>query len=203
MTALRLPPGRAGRIWLLRRLAVARRGQDVLEQKRRALLREAARLEEQRDLARREWEATARDAERWWHRAAVLGGERPLELACSLVRGEAGVAVTHRAALGVVRPENAEVALPDDPPAPRATSALAYAVRAHRRALEAAACVGVAERAYAQTLAEVRATTRRLRAIERTWIPAHEEALRRLELVLDEVDREDAARVRWVLRQRR
>ena len=34
---LRLPPGRAGRIWLLRRLAVAAAGREVLEQKRRVL----------------------------------------------------------------------------------------------------------------------------------------------------------------------
>jgi len=36
---LRVPPGRTGRPWLLHRLAVARSGADVLEEKRRTLLR--------------------------------------------------------------------------------------------------------------------------------------------------------------------
>ena len=39
---LRVPPGRAGRLWLVRRLEIARRGVNVLDQKRQALVREAA-----------------------------------------------------------------------------------------------------------------------------------------------------------------
>lgn len=200
--ALRTPPGRAGRIWLLRRLAVARRGQDVLEQKRRALLREAERLRADRDEARRDWEEVAREAETWWERAGLLAGRRPLELARELVAGEAEVELRWRNALGVLAPAEAEVTQPRAAGAARGTSALALAAAAHRRALSAAARLGVAERAYEATLAEAAATSRRLRAIERRWLPEHERALRRLELELDEVDREDASRVRWVVRRR-
>ncbi|HET9322373.1 MAG TPA: V-type ATP synthase subunit D, partial [Gaiellaceae bacterium] len=67
---LRVPTGRPGRLWLRRRLAVARRGHDVLEQKQHALRRQLERVEELREEARREWEARAADAERWWQRAA-------------------------------------------------------------------------------------------------------------------------------------
>ena len=48
----------------------------------------------------------------------------------------------------------------------------------------------------------LRATTQRLRAIEHRWIPEHERALAALELALDEADREDTIRVRWVVRRR-
>ena len=42
--ALRIPPGRAGRIWLVRRLEIARRGAELLDRKRQALLREQAHV---------------------------------------------------------------------------------------------------------------------------------------------------------------
>lgn len=200
--SLRVPPGRAGRIWLLRRIAVGQRGQDVLEQKRRALLREAERLRASRDEARQEWESAARRAETWWHRAARLAGQRPLELARDLVPGEAEVELRWRNSLGVVYPAEAEVTLPLPSASARGSSALAFAAATHRQALEAGARLGAAERGYQATLAEVSATSRRLRALERRWLPEHERALARRVLELDEADREDAARVRWVLRRR-
>lgn len=200
--SLRVPPGRAGRIWLLRRIAVASRGRDVLEQKRRALLREAERLRRQRDEARVEWEEAVRDAEAWWRRAALLAGERALQLSVALAPVPAEVTVRYRNALGVSAPVEAELRLPPPVSGARGSSALAFAAAAHRRALEVGARLAVAERAHEATLAEAAATSRRLRAIERRWLPEHEGALERLELELDEVDREDAARVRWVIRRR-
>ena len=41
---IRVPPGRAGRLWLQRRLEIARGGVEVLHEKRQALLREQQRL---------------------------------------------------------------------------------------------------------------------------------------------------------------
>ena len=83
------------------------------------------------------------------------------------------------------------------------SAALAYAAQAHGRALEAAARVGAVWTAHRRASEELRATTQRLRAIERRWIPEHERALAALELALDEADREDTARVRWVVGRRR
>lgn len=199
---LRVPPGRSGRLWLRRRLAVARRGHDVLEQKRQALRRQLERLDELLADARREWGLRAEDAERWWQRAAVLAGERPLELARGVTRGRAEVDVVWRSTLGVVYPSEAAVILPNGEPfPPGGSAALAYARDAHRRALEAAVQLGAAEHAHERTARELQATTQRLRAIERRWIPEHERVLREVELALDESDREEAARARWVIRR--
>ncbi|HEU6444775.1 MAG TPA: V-type ATP synthase subunit D [Gaiellaceae bacterium] len=199
---LRIPAGRAGRLWLRRRLAVARRGHDVLEQKRQALRRQLERLDDLLGDARREWELRAVDAERWWQRAAVLAGERPLELAQGAVRGRAEVNIVWRNALGVVYPSEAAVALPAGEQFPSGGSAaLAFAAEAHRRALEAAAELGAAELAHERTARELQMTTQRLRALERRWIPEHERVLREVELALDESDREEASRVRWVIRR--
>jgi V/A-type H+/Na+-transporting ATPase subunit D len=197
---LRTPPGRGGRLWLLRRLAVARRGHDVLEQKRQALLRQLDRLEELLDDARRAWQESACEAELWWQRAAVLAGERPLELASSAVPGRAEVNLVWRNALGVVYPSEATVAVPRGELFPTGGSAaLPYAAQAHTRALEAGAQLGAAELARERTARELHATTLRLRALERRWIPEHERALHEVELALDESEREESARVRWVI----
>jgi len=199
--SLRTPPGRAGRMWLLRRIAVGRRGRDVLEQKRRALLLEAERLRGRRDEARVAWEESAREAEQWWRRASVLAGQRPLRITVALVPEPAELTVRRRSSLGVTLPADPELRLPPPASSARGSSALAFAATAHRRALDAAATLAVAERAYAATVAEAAATGQRLRAIDCRWLPEHEQALERLELELDEVDREDAARVRWVIRR--
>ena len=61
--------------------------------------------------------------------------------------------------------------------------------------------LGAAALAHERTARELQATTQRLRAIERRWIPEHERALHEVELALDERDREDAARTRWVSRR--
>jgi vacuolar-type H+-ATPase subunit D/Vma8 len=112
------------------------------------------------------------------------------------------VRLVWRNALGVVYPSDAAVMLTPGELFPAGGSAaLAFAAEAHRRALDAAADLGATELAYERTARELRVTTQRLRVLERRWIPAHEEALRELELALDENDREEAARVRWVIRR--
>ena len=199
---LRRPPGRAGRLWLGRRLDVARRADDVLDQKRRALRRAVDEAERLCEEARREWEPVAREAETWWNRAAVLAGERTLDLALHDVERPAGVRIGWKNTLGVEHPADPLVDVPAAPAFPAGGSAaLAYAAQMHGRALEAAAELGVAQLVRERTAAELQRTTQRLRALERRWIPEHEHALRELELALDEGDREEAARTRWAIRR--
>jgi V/A-type H+-transporting ATPase subunit D len=194
---MRAPPGRVGRLWLIRRIETARRGRDVLEQKRRALLRQRARLEPELAEARGEWEHAAREAERWWQLAAVLGGERTLEHAVTGVTGSAEVAVDWRNALGVVYPADVEVRAVDRVAPVGGSAALAQAAISYRRALACAARHAVASTAWERTGSELEATNHRLRAIERRWIPRHERALAALELALDEAERTEVVQTRW------
>lgn len=199
---VRHPPGRAGRPWLAHRLALARRGAELLDEKYRALLRERRRLVPLVADARRRWESEALAAERWWQRAVTIGGERQRELSRVAAVGAAGVEIRWRTVLGVVYPDSAEVvhaAKPDLSPL-GGSAALIEAVPAHRRALEAGARVAVLDEALRRTDRELHATRLRRNAIERRWVPAHETALHDLGLVLEELEREDGARVRWVTR---
>lgn len=200
---LRLPPGRAGRLWLLHRIDTARRGYDVLDEKRQALLREEARARVSAAEAESAWAASSSEARRWLLRASVLAGERPLRLARLYAGGPAEVELTWRNTLGVVHPAAADLSLP---PARRSaafvgSSAVVLAAEAHRRALEAAARLAVAQESHARVAAELERTVRRLRAIERRWLPRHEGALESLELRLDEEEREEALRLRWARRR--
>ena len=201
---LRTPPGRAGRPWLAHRLAVARRGADVLDQKRRGLLRERTRLVTIVGEARDTWEHAVREAEVWLQRALLISGQRSFELARFHVPEQAEVRLTWRRSLGVVYPSDAEVRLPSTPDliAPGGSSALATAASAYGRAVEAGARFAAARSALDRVEAEFAATTRRLRALERRWIPAHEDALAALALGLDETEREDAIRGRWFIERR-
>lgn len=202
---LRTPPGRAGRLWLVRRLETARRGVEVLDQKRQTLLREQQRLSESLAGSALAWELKAREAAGWNDRALALAGERRLQLAARHAGGSCEVAVEWRNALGTVFPAGATVhfGLTADFVALGGGTGVALAARAHAEAVVAAAEHAAARAAYDAITAELTATTRRQRAIERRWIPEHEAALRLLELALDEREREDVARVRWALDRRR
>jgi V/A-type H+-transporting ATPase subunit D len=196
---LRTPPGRAGRPWLAQRLAIARRGADVLDQKRQGLLRERTRFATMFDEARVGWEQAARDAEEWLRRARLVAGQRSLDLATFYVPEPAELRLDWRRSLGVTFAADADVRLPLTPDhvAPGGGAALPAAAGAHGRAVEAAARYAAARSALERLDAELAATTRRLRALERRWIPAYAEALATLALELDEDERQDSIRARW------
>jgi V/A-type H+-transporting ATPase subunit D len=197
--ALRAPPGRAGRLWLARRLELARRGVDVLDQKCQALLREQRRLEEDLAAASGAWERLGREAQDWNDRALAIAGERRLRLAAGRAATPCAVDVEWRNALGTVFPAaaTARPAATADLVALGGGSAVALSARAHAAAVRAAAAHAAARAAHDAVTAELAATMRRRRAIERRWIPEHEAALARLELTLDEREREEIARARW------
>ncbi len=198
---MRVPPGRAGRLWLLRRLEVARRGTEVLEQKRQTLLRERLRAEEALADATAAWDELARDAAGWNDRALTLAGARRLRLAAQHRAGAAAAVVSWRNLLGTTVPEEVRVEAGEasTPASVGGGPAVALSAEAHRRALVAAASFAAARAAHEAIEEELAATTRRLRAIERRWIPDHEAALRRLEITLAEHELEDVARSRFAL----
>ncbi len=194
------PPGRAGRLWLVRRLEVARRGADVLDQKRRALLREHERLARQLGVAQDEWARRAHAASEANARALTIVGERRLRLAIAHCHDPAELEVVWQNVLGTSSPQSVALRLPE----PLDLVALggpsvAIAASAHREALEAASTFAALRTAQEAIGMELGATNRRLRAIERRWIPQHEHALATLDLALDESERDDISRVRWAL----
>ena len=194
----RMPPGRTARRWARRRLEVADRGIEVLEQKVHALAREQRRLRHHVDDTEQAWTRASREADRWFLRAAVLGGATQFDLARPA--GDADATITWRSIMGVAAPSEVRVT-----PAPQVpvgslahTSALAHAATAHRQAVVAALDHAAATRALAVVEGELAVTRRRLRGLRDGWVPRLEQALHDVELRLAEDEREDMVRSRWV-----
>ncbi len=200
---LRIPPGRAGRLWLVRRLEIARRGAELLDRKRQALLREQARVRGEAAEARRAWEQAAAQVMLWTARASILDGAGRLELLERYAGEPASLRVSRSNVMGAQIPSLQGIMIPDPPPlsALGGSSAAVLLALVCCEATHAATRYAVARRAEAEVMAELGRATRRLRAVQERWIPQHEQALARLDLALDESQREQAARVRWLTRR--
>jgi len=202
---LRIPPGRAGRQWLVARIATAEHARDLLEQKRAVLLvaeRDAGRRATEATAA---WHASAAEAARWLERTALLDGERAQRLAQAHAGPPAEVRITPGTTMGVSVPTAGELELA---PAPETAllpggTALTAAISAHRLALGAALRAAVERQAHERLAAELLSTVRRVRAIDSRWLPLHQRSLAVLEQTLDENDRAEGARIRWASRRQR
>jgi V/A-type H+/Na+-transporting ATPase subunit D len=199
---LRVPPGRAGRMWLLQRLNTAERGLDLLDRKLRVLRGEQQRAHLAAERTGAEWRRCCAEAETWLLRAALLAGERAVRHAAP--EEPAQVQVTWTVVMGVRHPRQATVrcGLPGAGAATAGTAALVEATAAYRAALDAAAPHAVAEETARRLDAEVAATRHRLRAVEDRWIPRLRTALRRSELDLEELEHAEGIRLRWAAGRR-
>jgi V/A-type H+-transporting ATPase subunit D len=194
MSAARLavPPGRAGRLWLERRLQVAHRGASLLDRKLRILQNELDRLRGAAGQTAREWESSCADADRWLLRAALLGGQRAIRLSGG---GQpADVTISYAVTVGSRHPADATCDIPE--PDRWEGPALARARQAHRAALAAAVRHAVAMEALRVIEAETLITRYRLRAIRDRWIPRLEQALAEVTFAVEEQERADGARLR-------
>lgn len=187
-----VPPGRAGRLWLVRRLETARRGADLLDRKLRILEGELARLQSVAAESAALWEQRQAEARVWLLRAAVLTGERAIRLADDGQTAE--ITVQYTTTMGLRYPDQVACAIPDA--ATWDSPVIGGVRRAHRAALAAAARHAVAAAAATTVETEVRTTRYRLRAVQDRWIPRLEQALTEVTFALEELEREDAARLR-------
>jgi V/A-type H+-transporting ATPase subunit D len=198
---LRHPPGRAGRLWLGHRLALAGRGADLLDKKRRVLAQEERRLSVLAREAADVWQAAAREAETWLNRAAVMAGDEKLAM-LAVQHPPAQVRVHLRSSMGVTFAAETELDLGSDTMhASGGSAATDLALVATHRAVEAAVDDAAAHSALKRVSAERKLTMRRQRAVERRWIPALAVAAKALEAALDELEREEATRALWVRRR--
>jgi V/A-type H+-transporting ATPase subunit D len=191
-TGLAVPPGRAGRLWLLQRLAVADRTAGLLDRKLQVLATELDRLRAATERTGQQWDTACREAQRTLLRAVLLGGERAVRLAGG--PADAQVTISYTVTMGARHPATARYSTAE--PDAWAGAAVAAARQAHRAALAAAARHAAASAAVAVIEAETTTTRYRLRAVRDRWIPQLTQALAEAELVLDEMERDDAARLR-------
>ncbi|HME47837.1 V-type ATP synthase subunit D [Mycobacterium sp.] len=185
-----------GRRWLIDRLELAERGVTLLEEKLQLLSSLRDRLQRRVDETRRDWQSSCREADTWGLRATLLGGQRAVELAAPT--GHAAVSVGWATTAGVRYPDTAQCVLPpeNDPTVIHTGSASVRAAQAYRAAVVAAADHAAAQSALATVEREFGTTKLRVRALSRHWLPRLRRELARVELELEEQDRDAAIRVR-------
>jgi len=189
---LAVPPGRAGRLWLQRRLGTAHRGADLLERKVLILQEEVSRLQETAARTATDWQGRQADAGQWLLRAGLLEGQRAIRLSADATFAE--VTISYAASMGVRYP--ADAALSVQPAATWDSPILAATRQAYREALAAAVRHAAAAEALRVIQAEALTTRYRLRAVRDRWIPRLDQALAEVTLALEEQERSDAARLR-------
>ena len=197
MTAIRVPPGRAGLLRLRRSLAVAEAGADLLARKLAMLGAERDRLARAATGSGRRWAGAAAEAQRWLDRTAQLDGDRVIGL--HVPADAATVRTDWTSLMGLRYVSRTRCTLPvrpaDDVPA--GGSALARAEAAVRDAVPLAAAHAAAVQAVRVVDRETRVTRQRLRALEHRRIPRLREALTRAQAQVDELENADAVRRRW------
>ena len=204
MTAPRgMPPGRAGRLWLLGRLRTAERAAELLDRKLTILRSDRRRYQLLAEQSGAAWEQRCADAETWLVRGVMLGGQRALRLAIPDALAE--IRVAWASTMGLRYPFDASYTFAGSPStaATPSNAALVEAVSAHRSALEAAVQHAVVQAALRTVTREIAVTARRRRAIADRWIPTLTEALRDIDLALEELEHSDAVRLRWAARRDR
>ena len=196
MSTIRLavPPGRAGRLWLAQRLALAQRAAGLLDRKLQVLATELARARATAERTGQQWDAACREAERRQLRAVLLGGERAVRLAAN--GPDAQVTISYTVTMGAHHPAGAQYSAGQ--PAGWDGAVIAAARQAHRAALAAAVRHAAAAAALAVIEKETLTTRYRLRAVRDRWIPGLSQALQQLESALEEMERDDAARLRII-----
>ena len=189
----RIPPGRAGRMWLRGRLETANRGRDQLDRKLRILIAEQERLLARKQERQEAWNRACATAQTWLLRVTLLGGQDAVRNATP--RAPADLQLSWTSTMGLRYPDGAD--LPDDPSRRvSGNSAMVPAVAGFRAALLAAAQMAAAEEAVRLVEAEVAVTRRRLRALDKRWLPWLRDRLAALELTLDQTEQEDGIRLR-------
>ncbi len=190
---LHVPPGRAGRLWLDRRLGAARRGADLLDRKLRILQAKLAESGEAAALTGAAWRTAAAEADRLLLIATLLGGQRVIRLAEPT--RYADVEVEFAVTMAVRHPVNGRCTPPPGPVA-WVSATVEQARVAHEAALASAVRHAVAATAERAIEAEIRVTRYRLRAITERLVPDLEEARAQVVLAIDELERSDSTRLR-------
>jgi vacuolar-type H+-ATPase subunit D/Vma8 len=195
-------PTRADRQRLAARLELVEHAADLLRSKEEALDRERVRLQGYESRAADEWRARWAAATRELLRARALGAGPELDRLARTDSSSTAVTPRWQTSMGVTYPGSVDCELGTRPEL-TSTAALRPATDAYVEALDAAAGHAAAAMAVHRLERELNATRRRRRAIEEHLRPSLQSTIRRLDLQLDELDRESAMRVRVAVDRRK
>lgn len=185
----------ADRLRLRRRIEIARRAVDLLRNKEEALDREHVRLRSHASRAVERWREDLDTATTALVRAQMLGGSDEVTRLVAAGRSDATVTIEWVRSMGIEFPGDV-TGEPGERPLLTSTAALIPTAEAFAVALRSAADAAAATEAVRRLEVELSATRRRRRSVDEHHLPELEATEHRLELRLDELDREEALRTR-------
>jgi len=192
MPILDLPPTKASLLELKERLAVAKSGHDLLEEKREVLVSELMNIIDDAEEFRKE--VNDRLAEAFTHLLQAIEelGEEQVERATLACGTEAQITLRERSAMGVPIPLMQRKIMEFEPQfGLLGTSfSLDEALRRFYDALERILRLAETERTAWHLAIELKKTQRRVNALENIFIPNYEETVRYIEARLEEGERE-------------
>jgi V/A-type H+/Na+-transporting ATPase subunit D len=193
-----MAPTRAGLLRVRQRLDTARRGFELLDRKRDVLIGEILSTVEEAEGVRHEARDRFAQAYEGLEVArAVMGTERVRRMALSGER-RVDVAITPRSVMGVIVPSVRYEVKDGTPTYGSGTSSVVM----DQARLDWAAVLELIGRLAEKVTTvwrlslELRQTQRRLNALEHLYIPMYQEALERIEQVLEEKEREEFYRAK-------
>lgn len=197
----RVPPTRMGLLHTRARRGIAVKGTGLLRSKREALAADLFTLMRGLVAERERLEASLRVASRALTLARALEGEEALASLALAAAREIPVEIERRKVWGVPTPEvrgprllrscDARGASPHS-----VNLGAAEAARAHEEALEILLAICSREVRLRTLGEEIRKTSRRINALEQFLIPRLDGEIARIELALEEREREDRSRLK-------
>jgi V/A-type H+-transporting ATPase subunit D len=202
MTTVQHSQNRAVRMRLLKRRELADHAGSLLSSKEEGLQHERSRLHAHASRSEQQWQQRCQQAGVWLVRARALGADDELRTLIAHGPSPASVQPEWKMSMGIRYPGSVSCD-PGPEPVVSSTAALRPTIAAYRDALEAAAQHAAATAALNRLDRELAATRRRRRAIEEHLIPGLDSDIHRLDLALDEQERDEALRVRLAVDRQR
>lgn len=194
----KIAPTRGNLLRVHRALLLARKGHDLLEQKRQVLMMELVRhIDRARDL-QRDMAEIFRTAYEALQRANIAVGIDTVEEIARAVPESNQFIVRLRSVMGVDIPEVDPIpeACPPCYSLQGTSGAVDRAFLAFHRVLELVARLAEVETSVYRLAVQIRKTHRRVNALEKVVIPQYGNAVAAIGAVLEEGDREDFARMK-------
>lgn len=200
MAKINLAPTRSNLLKLKASLQFVRDGHDILEKKREVLIMELMSRADEADRRQQEVYACMAEAYGFLELARLTMGQEKIEWAALSVDKSAGIKLLNRGTMGVAL---SEMTLSSEAPpisySPEGTStALDQANVSFRRVLTLLPKMAESEESVHRLVRELKKTQRRVNALERIFIPDYEETIRFIEENLEEQDREEVFKMRFL-----
>lgn len=200
MAHINIPPTRSNLLRMKKELQFAREGYEILDRKRIVLTSELIRVAHDAEALQKEvWELLA-EAYRSLEQARLTMGEDNVEWAALSVHKTVDVQLKFRGVMGVAIPTveahgeliDMNYGLGDTP------ATLDEASAAFREVVKKIPELSELETAVWRLAGELRKTQRRVKALQYIFIPQYEETVLFIKAALDEREREETFRLKWL-----